>query len=1263
MSSMQYYNSIVGSQVKVSGDNVGIGTSNPTGTLDVSGIIIATSGNSTQWNTAYGWGDHSTSGYLTAHPNISGASSSNNSGQVFIQDVLLDTNGHVTGLATATASGGGADTNTFVTGASFSDTNGVSEITLSLNSGSDITVNMNTVPVVETGSIGEPFHPGTGLGHIDRASYIPVIYQSAFGSVNSYPPVLRQSDIYQRGDGGQDLISINPLEKDIDFELGGVNYGLFATEAHSNSVVIGQGSSSSAAGINSSYGYDISLIRTTYVFSGHLGQLSVGGGMGSGPNYTFPISDGSAGQSLVTDGAGNLVFSGVTAGTTYTAGTGLALDGGTEFNVSGIDTSLLVGTITNAQLAGSIANAKLSNSSVNYGGISLALGGSDLTPAFNLVDATGYPTSSLVGTISNAQLAGSIANAKLSNSAVTINAGTGLTNGGVVSLGGSVDIDIDNTVLTTGSSLGDLSNVDFSSGPATNEVLRYSNATSKWINGSIDISIISRGSLPMGGHSSTQMGHYFYFDSSAGEAVINTDGDDVNFRVEGTGNNHLFFVDAGTERVGINNSAPSHTLDISGMARVVHSNGLCGLQIEDGGGSGVHIGDCAYSVGNTYAGMKHSSHTNSSEYMIISRGDHTYLSAKEDYGVIIRGGNNNSKCEIRVYDADVDGQNAVVINEGAYDRDVRIEGTGDQNLFKVDASADSIGIGTSTPSQKLDVRGDILVSSKLLVGSGVYSATSPGAYFGLKHTGLAGSAEYMIMSAGTHTYLSAKEDSNVYIRGGGNKTDHQIMVSESGITIGKYRPAASSVVAEHDVELVYDDGTCVRIADRGGSGVMIGDCALSGNATYAGIKHTNMMGTQDYMIVSQGGGTFISAANGESVFIRAGGNNAASEIRVNAVASGGVGIVFNEAAQDRDIRMEGTGDPNVFRLDASVNSIGIGTPTPAYKLDVSGTFSADSVNVNNQYTLPTTDGSAGQSLVTDGAGNIVFSGVTGGSGGSGNLVRGSEAVTVTTGLFDVSGGYNVGTLDVYQNGIKLFEGASYDYTATDGLSFSLNNLATSGDLIEYIGLNTSTNAVGDTSLGTITVTSSQDVFNTSDTFTSASLAVFLNGVKLVAGIAPGDYQVTSPSQFTLNSPAASGDVVEYIAYGATVASSNLQKTGDTMTGNLTVNADLIVRGYKETHTDNGNTGTSQTIDISSSTLQTYTLTGNCTFTMPTPEAGRSFTMFLKTGAGSFTATFTGVKFPLNTAPTITTDANRMDLITFYCDGTNWYGNVQQEYHV
>ena len=42
------------------------------------------------------------SGFLTAHPNISAASSSDNSGRTYIQDITLDSNGHITGLATAT---------------------------------------------------------------------------------------------------------------------------------------------------------------------------------------------------------------------------------------------------------------------------------------------------------------------------------------------------------------------------------------------------------------------------------------------------------------------------------------------------------------------------------------------------------------------------------------------------------------------------------------------------------------------------------------------------------------------------------------------------------------------------------------------------------------------------------------------------------------------------------------------------------------------------------------------------------------------------------------------------------------------------------------------------------------------------------------------------------------------------------------------------------------------------------------------------------
>ena len=141
-------------------------------------------------------------------------------------------------------------------------------------------------------------------------------------------------------------------------------------------------------------------------------------------------------------------------------------------------TSSLSGTITNAQLAGSIANAKLANSTVSYGGVSLALGASDATPAFDLTDATNYPTSSLSGTITNAQLAGSIANAKLSNSSVSF---------------GGVSVALGASDATPAFDLADATNYPTSSlsGTITNAQLAGSIANDKLANSSVSFGGVS----------------------------------------------------------------------------------------------------------------------------------------------------------------------------------------------------------------------------------------------------------------------------------------------------------------------------------------------------------------------------------------------------------------------------------------------------------------------------------------------------------------------------------------------------------------------------------------------------------------------------------------------------------------------------------------------------------------------------------------------------------------------------------------------------
>ena len=120
--------------------------------------------------------------------------------------------------------------------------------------------------------------------------------------------------------------------------------------------------------------------------------------------------------------------------------------------------------------------------------------------------------------------------------------------------------------------------------------------------------------------------------------------------------------------------------------------------------------------------------------------------------------------------------------------------------------------------------------------------------------------------------------------------------------------------------------------------------------------------------------------------------------------------------------------------------------------------------------------------------------------------------------------------------------------------------------------------------------------------------------------------------------------------------------GNTTTsfGNVTL-TNTQVNNYTEGVVAIGNSSTTQTLALTNGTFQTVTLTANCTFTMPTVTAGKSFLLLLNTGAGNLTATFTGVKFPANTAPTITTTASRTDIITFAADGSSWYGSAAQNY--
>jgi len=149
--------------------------------------------------------------------------------------------------------------------------------------------------------------------------------------------------------------------------------------------------------------------------------------------------------------------------------------------------------------------------------------------------------------------------------------------------------------------------------------------------------------------------------------------------------------------------------------------------------------------------------------------------------------------------------------------------------------------------------------------------------------------------------------------------------------------------------------------------------------------------------------------------------------------------------------------------------------------------------------------------------------------------------------------------------------------------------------------------------------------------------------------------------------------------GATTLSAALTYGGVTLTNAVTGTGKMVldtsptiatptvtnptVTNYVESVVAIGNSSTSQTLSLTNGTVQTVTLTGNCTFTMPTATAGKSFILIIvQDSTGGRTATFTSVKWPGGTAPTITTTASTgRDIISFFADGTNWYGSAVQNF--
>ena len=165
------------------------------------------------------------------------------------------------------------------------------------------------------------------------------------------------------------------------------------------------------------------------------------------------------------------------------------------------------------------------------------------------------------------------------------------------------------------------------------------------------------------------------------ETIFNENGEDIDFRIEGDTDANLFHVDAGNDRVGISTSTPECLLDAAGKVKTA---GL-GVNIVPIDGVQVHV-----EVANPRMMLK-STGTNAAKFMF---GDQS----NNDAGVI----------------------------EYAHSTNVMSFATGTLERMRINSSG-QVGIGTTSPSQKLHVSGDVLIAGAaggtlLLGGSAAHTS-------------------------------------------------------------------------------------------------------------------------------------------------------------------------------------------------------------------------------------------------------------------------------------------------------------------------------------------------------------------------------------------------------------------------------------------------------------------------------------------------------------------------------------------------------------
>jgi len=347
--------------------------------------------------------------------------------------------------------------------------------------------------------------------------------------------------------------------------------------------------------------------------------------------------------------------------------------------------------------------------------------------------------------------------------------------------------------------------------------------------------------------------------------------------------------------------------------------------------------------------------------------------------------------------------------------DFQISGDNNANLFYVDAGNDKIGIGTATPTGRLQVNGTQFTTSAtsltgIVIDSSGVTAGSESYGSGLEFTKLGSST---IKKAGIVPIQTNADDDVVglaFLVADSSGTQANAVIESMRILAGG-NVGIGTITPTHTLNVV---GTTNFTGNSifGGSTITLdtsGATTINQKGIQLLISQTNAAGSSliDIQPISSDGSSqglirffrLLSTTSANSAFqILPGDNtgNVVHDIRIKT----GTTTVWNEQGYDMDFRWEGDNDPNLLYLDAGNGRVGINKTDPAQALDVKG-----SANISNNLYV-----SGGTNSISNITGRLfalslnspsghagididIASGINkdGGAGGNVNIARGSDA--------------------------------------------------------------------------------------------------------------------------------------------------------------------------------------------------------------------------------------------------------------------------------